>query len=156
WTRYPGTFYTRFKTTKVGIALGEERARRALAWAAALIGVLVCVIGGWLAQRDPRRADGNRGHVSLDFRGLWLMGRRLVRGQGFYLYERSHKRAVLVAAYPPGDENPDQEKSDAEAIMAAMMGQDAEDYEPSGPLYPPLDAFVYAPLGLASPRLGYR
>lgn len=157
-----GTLYTRLKTTRVWTILGNERVRYALAWTAALVGVLICVIGGWVAQRKPLRADGNIGHVSLDFSGQWLMGRMLVSGQGRHLYERNHQRAVLAAAYPREDQNPEQETSDVEAIMTALMGEDAPGGDKAdapnigGPLYPPVDGFVYAPLGLLPPRVGYR
>src|SRR5262249_61612934 len=119
-THYLIRLYAGFKTTRVGAALATERGRCVLAWAAVALGVLLCLIGGWLAQRDPRRADGNRGHVSLDFSGQWLMGRMLVSGQGRCLYERDYQRQALEAAYPAEDGNPELD-SDAEAIMTAMI-----------------------------------
>jgi hypothetical protein len=175
--------------------LVRERTRYVISWVAALIGTFVCILGAWKAQDDPKRADGNGGHVSLDFSGQWLLGHLLVRGEGRYLYERNHQRAALVAAYPLEDQDPEQTKSDAEWIMWAMMGNDDEAYPAAasflaplaatgpldaaallvaeeatdpgrakrvvtprvgGPLYPPINAFVYSPLGLLPPRVGYR
>src|SRR5262249_54829060 len=81
------------------------------------------------------------------------------------LYERGHQRAALREAYPVEDGKPKQEKSDADAIMDALMGSDQpaesgqEDTAPrsvGGPLYPPINAFVYALWGALPPRIAYR
>src|SRR5262245_7781572 len=133
----------------------RERPRYLLAWAAALVGTTIYLFSGWIAQRNPSRADGNHGHVSFDFSGQWLMGRLLVRGEGRFLYDRRHLRAALEQAYPREDEDPEQDTHDAEMIMRAMMGSD-DPPEPGGALYPPINALVYAPLGLLSPRIAYR
>jgi hypothetical protein len=136
-----------------------------LAWTAAVIGAVIWAVIGWKAFDDPLRADGNWGHATVDFGGQWLMGRLLVTGQGRNLYERSHQRAALREAYSVEDEKPKQEKSDADAIMDALMGTDQpaesgeEDTAPrsvGGPLYPPINAFVYAPWGALPPRMAYR
>jgi hypothetical protein len=136
--------------------LARERPRYVLAWSAALVGGVVCIVVGWVAQNRAPRADGNTGHVSLDFSGHWLMGRLLIRGEGRFLYERSHQRAVLREAFPIADQDPNQEQDDAETIMGAMMGSDDDPARASGPLYPPINAFFCAPLGVLSPRIAYR
>jgi hypothetical protein len=160
-----GRIYGWLAATRVGKLLRRKRAPYGLAWLAAFIGFVCCVVGGSVSQRDTRRADGDVGHVSLDFSGQWLMGRLLVTGQGRYLYDRNHQRAVLLAAYPREDENPNQDQSDVEGIMSALMGDPNKDAPAGetdapenvgGPLYPPLDAFLYVPLGLLPPRIGYR
>lgn len=135
----------------------RERSRYVAAWVAVLAAAAAMLYCCWVAQDDPKRGDGNGGHVSLDFSGQWLMGRLLVTGQGRDLYDRRRQRAVLEAAYPLADGSPEQRKSDAEGIMWSMMGED----DPAkrwvgGPLYPPLNAFLSAPLALLEPRPAYR
>jgi len=151
--------YLRFRFDRAHLwqFVRRESVQYTVAWAAALIGAGICGIVAWIAVRDVRRADGNAGHVSVDFAGQWLLGRLLVRGEGRDLYERSHQRAVLVESCPVEDQDPEQDKSDAENIMTALMGSD--DGPPphvGGPLYPPIDAFAYAPLGALPPRIAYR
>lgn len=73
---------------------------------------------------DHVRRDGNGGHCTIDFGGQYLMGRMLVRGYGRHLYHRNYQRLVLQESYPRADENPFQEKSDAENLMSWTMGWD--------------------------------
>jgi hypothetical protein len=158
---------------------------------------------GTYAGAELRR-DGNSGHCTIDFGGQWLMGAMLVKGHGQHLYDRRQQREVLVAAYPPEDEvpndkRPDEEKGqhDASNLMNWFMGHDDQEATPltgglltplaatdplsgaallaagqeewtpekveragkpwvGGPLYPPINAFVYAPLGMLTPQQGYR
>lgn len=133
--------------------------RYVLAWLALLGGLTFGLHRSWHYFDDARRVDGNDGHVLMDFGGQWLMGRLLVEGEGRRLYDRDVQRPILRRAYPRGDEDPEQESSDAERLMGWMMGTDSP--EPGvrnvgGPLYPPLNAFVFAPLGLLPPRVAYR
>src|SRR5262249_30525471 len=146
---------------RVMLSLHRRPVLYGLAWAAAAIGTLICVFAAWIAMRDTERSDGNRGHAAIDFSGQWLGGRLPGLGQGRRLYARAQQRATLREAYPREDESPTQEESDVEAIMAAMMGDDgspggASARHVGGPLYPPIDAFVYAPLAFLSPRVAYR
>jgi arabinofuranan 3-O-arabinosyltransferase len=146
---------------------------------------------------STNRNDGNGGHATIDFGGQWLMGRMLVAGHGRELYNRSFQRLVLTPAYPVEDQDPKQERSDAEGLMSWVMGTDnaeaprvfggmltpltagggleavtllaagqqewtdaklapACERRVGGPLYPPINAFIFAPLGTLPPRVGYR
>jgi hypothetical protein len=105
--------------------LCRRRSRYALAWLVAL--ALTAWLGheAWNAFRDPGRADGTEGHVTIDFGGQWLMGRMLVEGQGRHLFGRNYQRALLERNLPVSDQNPGQEKSDVARLMGAFMGEDS-------------------------------
>src|SRR5262249_29538235 len=119
---------------------------------------------------EERRADGNKGHALIDFGGQWLMGRMIVLGHGRELYHRDRQREVLRTGYPVEWESPIQndpevqaahrlpfgqkeEKTltmhDADRMMYWFMGADPpEGNGIGGPLYPPVHAFLYTPIGL--------
>jgi arabinofuranan 3-O-arabinosyltransferase len=142
---------------RIGSFLKREKTRYLLAWTAAMIGAVICAVCGWFAVREPKRADGNDGHVSLDFSGQWVMGRMVVRGEGRHLYHRDRIRAALEEQYPRHDEAPGQKISDVEHILSAMMGSDDPGTDHiGGALYPPIHGLLYAPLGALPPRVGYR
>jgi hypothetical protein len=132
--------------------------RYVLAWLVALGVAGQSLRNAWAALDNPRRNDGNYGHTTVDFGGQWLMGRMLVRGEGRHLYDRNRLRPVVQAAYPRQDGDPGQENSDADNLMAWLMGED-DPHAPvnvGGTLYPPVHAFFCAPLGLLEPRPAYR
>jgi hypothetical protein len=207
--------------------VGTPRAVAALLWlAAAGVGAYFL----WHALvwfNDPRklpeerkRADGNSGHVQIDFGGQWVMGRLVVTGHARELYHRQRQWEVVRAAYPVGDEAPiaredslrpgaerkwakpdETVRHDSDNLMYWFMGRDPNEWravggasaaglaahpfgnplltaalvgaaadrvtpevvaklsEPAvgGPLYPPVHAFLYAPLGLIErPRVAYQ
>ncbi len=160
------------------------------------------------------RADGNSGHTEIDFGGQFLMGRMLATGHGRELYRRQAQWPVVWESFPADREAPqtresfprhlrpaaDRDKpstSDAETLMGAVMGADADEWTPAGtaatlplltahplaaaaltlhaneclppavveavnrpavggPLYPPVHAFLYAPLALTNePQRAY-
>src|SRR5262249_37028242 len=76
-----------------------------LAWAAALIGAMLCLWEAWCSFDDGHRADGNSGHTTIDFGGQYLMGRMLPEGHGQSLYDRRVQREVLRGIYPRQDED---------------------------------------------------
>lgn len=120
----------------------------ALAWLAAALAAGRLAFMAWhhFDQRD--RADGNRGHATIDFGGSWTMGRILVEGRGAELYDREALRQVLVASYG---------KEDAAKLLSWFMpGGTREGRAILGPLYPPVNAFVAAPLSLLPPQTAYR
>jgi hypothetical protein len=170
---------------------------------------------------ERARADGNSGHVQIDFGGQWVMGRMIVTGNGRELYHRQRQSRVVRDAYPVEDEAPIQREeaplpkplrkksrpdedwrhdstnlmnwfmgSDNEAkaewkkvagasvaplaqpptgnpLLAAALEKAAADAvtpevvakvnKPAvgGPLYPPVHAIFYAPLGLLRPQAAY-
>ncbi len=126
----------------------------------------------WFAPRPNtpdylRRVDGNEGHALIDFGGQWVMGRMLVLGHGREMYHRDRQREVVAAGYPLEWQAPIQRdpairaehrvpfthpedddirlKPDVERMMYWFMG---EGDGIGGPLYPPVHAFFYAPIGL--------
>src|SRR5829696_5894736 len=102
----------------------------------------------WNHFDRQERADGNRGHATIDFGGSWAMGRMLVEGRGRELYEREALREVLEASYP---------RSDASKLLSWFMPGGTRDGRAiTGPLYPPVNAFVAAPLSLLPPQTAYR
>jgi hypothetical protein len=129
----------------------------------------------WFATRPTtpehlRRADGNEGHALIDFGGQWVMGRMLVLGHSRELYHRDRQWEVVRAGYPVEWEAPIQNdpatqlahrppfglkedrtltQHDADRMMFWFMGNDSpEGNGIGGPLYPPVHAFFYAPIGL--------
>lgn len=137
-----------------------------IAWVVALIAAGLALHSAWHsfdnAIEATNRADGNGGHCTIDFGGQWLMGRMLVAGHGRELYNRDVQRTVLTPAFPLEDQDPSVKQSDAEALMGWLMdagpasGTTAAERPVGGPLYPPINAFYFAPLGALPPRVGYR
>ncbi|HXG11649.1 MAG TPA: glycosyltransferase family 87 protein [Gemmataceae bacterium] len=143
---------------RVWAILCRPLTRYILAWLACL-GVAAGLLWyGQIAFNDIQRRDGNSGHVQIDFGGQWLMARMLVEGYGRELYNRDYQRRVLMAAYPIADQAPNAQLSDAEQLMQWLMGRDSPELERrvGGPLYPPIHALLHYPLGLLTPRQGYR
>jgi hypothetical protein len=146
---------------------------------------------------SAKRSDGFAGHTTVDFGSSYVMGRMVVCGESWYLYDRMHMRNVLVDAYPRTDEEPTQERSDAHKLMGWFMGEDSREgaktfassltvlaaadgptaallaaagrqeawtdeklaeaakHRVGGPLYPPINAFLAAPMALLPPREAY-
>ncbi|MCE9566865.1 MAG: DUF2029 domain-containing protein [Planctomycetes bacterium] len=206
--------------------IGTRRAVAVLLWLTA-IGVGVFFL--WHAfvwYNDPRRtpeehrrADGNGGHVQIDFGGQWVMGRMVVLGHADELYHRQRQWEVVRASFPVEAESPAVRLEsgipktariiakpdadlhhDSDNLMSWFMGRDPDEWkiiggasvaplgvdpfgnpfvtaalvqasadqvtpeieakvkEPAigGPLYPPVHAFLYAPLALIeSSQLAY-
>ena len=117
----------------------------ALAWLAAALAAGRIASMAWHHFDRQERADGNRGHATIDFGGSWTMGRMLVEGRGSELYEREALREVLEASYG---------KEDAAKLLSWFMPGGTRDGRAiTGPLYPPINAFVTAPLGRATSGL---
>jgi hypothetical protein len=178
----------------------HRRTRYVAAWLLALVSCGVMLYIAWVGFNNPssgNRHDGNSGHAMIDFGGQYLMGRMMVRGYGRHLYHRYYQRQVLRESYPREDEDPRQERSDAENMMFWIMGRDdphaAETLgsflvplaashgldvaaalawgnetwtrerlgevtalQVGGPLYPPINSFLYYPFALMKPRPAYR
>src|SRR5262245_14073657 len=142
------------------------RGRSVLAWAVAAAMTAFLAYRAWHAcdgshyelHSDRNRADGNLGHALIDFGGQWLMARMLVEGHGRELYHREMQRKVLIRAYPRSDEGPTQEQSDAERLLGWLVSvpNAAGPAEIGGALYPPVQALLFAPLGVLEPRPAYR
>lgn len=133
----------------------DARIRYALSW-----GVLLTVLAARLTTactnfENDARPDGNDGHTAIDFGGQWLMGRLLVTGHGRELYSRPTHLAVAREAYPIAREAPGQSKHDADLLVGCFPGR--TDNPLGGPLYPPIHAFVMAPVGcIDNPQVAYR
>src|SRR5438874_5408282 len=147
----------------------QPRTRFGIAWAAL---VLATVAHAWVAWHaydtskdvgDPTkaRADGNFGHMLIDFAGNWLSARMLVEGHGRELYDRAIQREVVTAAFPRSDEAPQAAEHDADNLLGWMIEVPLNANDPihraiGGPLYPPTHALLFAPLGMLTPRTAYR
>jgi len=132
--------------------------RYSLSWLLA-ISVAACYLYfSWHHFDDPTRRDGNRGHTYIDFGGQYLLGRMLICSQGQHLYQRPYQRTILEEAYPRQNESPGHQTSDAETLMLWFMGHDdeASGTSPSGPLYPPIQAFWFSALAMLPPQAAYR
>ncbi len=136
----------------------SHRSRYVLCWLVAIGTAAGYLYFSWHHFDDPDRRDGNRGHTFIDFGGQYLLGRMLVRGQGRHLYHRPSQRGILEEAYPPQNQNPNQETSDADRLMTSFMGNDDETERDSvgGPLYPPIQAIWFYPLAWLPPQTAYR
>src|SRR5947209_18796553 len=99
-----------------------RRTRYVLAWL--LAGAVATKFAhiAWNGFNKPDRADGNDGHLSIDFGGQWVMGRMLLEGHGRHLYDRRRLYALVCAHYPKEDEAPGQEESDAQDLVGGFMG----------------------------------
>jgi hypothetical protein len=135
----------------------QSRPRYWLCWF-----ITLCIASGslytaWTCWNDRERGDGNWGHAAIDFGGQWLLGRMIVEGRGRHLYDREHHQVVLQAGYPEADEKPNAPKHDYEALLDwTMASEDPAQPNLGGPMYPPIHALFYTPLGLLSPHTGYR
>jgi hypothetical protein len=135
--------------------LTARRTRVYLAWAALLILVGHRAGQGWLNFRAHDRPDGNDGHTSIDFGGQWMMGRLLVLGHGRELYSRERHLEVAREAYPIDREPPGKSPHDADVLVGYYPGPWTD--QVGGPLYPPIHAFVMAPVALIpDPYVAYR
>jgi hypothetical protein len=160
--------------------------RYVLAWLLALGTAGAILYNAWILfgnAEGAHRNDGNGGHVTIDFGGQYLLGRMLVRGHARHLYDRTYLRHTLIEVLPRADEEADQQRSDVENLMSWLLGRDEPrpalalrrfllpfDWASAvgasaalattpclgGPLYPPTDAFLYAPLAVFPPRVAYR
>ncbi len=124
----------------------RPRLRAVLAWAAVLIAAAVVFYLAWTGYDHPERPDGNIGHIYIDFAGQWLMGRMLARGEGRSLYDLPRLHQALRDAYPPAD---------ADTVFNWLI-ESPERPGVGGPLYPPIEALFYYPLGLLPPQPAYR
>jgi hypothetical protein len=143
------------------------RGRYVMAWVVAVVITAAVAVrarhafdGRYMEKpADQHRADGNLGHALVDFGSQWLMARMIVTGHGRELYHRDVHRAILTAAYPRSDEGPGQEQSDADRLLEWLVTappRSAHEPKIGGALYPPIQALLYAPLGLFEPRPAYR
>ena len=74
------------------------------------------------------------------------MGRMLVRGEGRYLYNKAHFREAIGEAY----------QADDAATIDGWLIESEERPGVGGPLYPPIHALLFYPLGLLPPQRAYR
>jgi hypothetical protein len=160
----------------------RERTRYVLSWLILFVGAAIGLQQAWTAFDRPERRDGNDGHATIDFGGQYLMGRMLRQSYGRHLYHRDFQRAVLIELYPRSNEAPDAEKSDVQSLMDTFMGPHAPAHDRlsaylatlasatpveaavlaranppqvGGPLYPPINAFLFAPLTYLPPQPAY-
>jgi hypothetical protein len=141
------------------VILSHRRLLCVLAWLLALVVVGCVARAAWTRYDLPERRDGTRGHTTIDFGGSWLMGRMLVEGKGQRLYEREAAREVLSESYPVADQAPGgwRGRSDVTNLLGWLMRGGVRDGRAiAGPLYPPVNAVVNAPLALLRPRWAYR
>ncbi len=122
----------------------QTRVRWVICWIILVVWASATGVGAWMAFNEADRADGNRGHATIDFGGQWLMGRMIVEGQGRHLYLRHSLRTVAHNAYPEGVESPKQPKSDAESLMDWLAGSD-------DPKMPEATASLLSPLAADNP-----
>src|SRR5579885_3011407 len=102
----------------------QTRVRWVICWIILVVWASATGVGAWMAFNEADRADGNRGHATIDFGGQWLMGRMIVEGQGRRLYVRNYLWTVAQHNYPAGVEGRQTTKSDAEALMEWLAGTD--------------------------------
>jgi len=130
---------------RFGQFLMRPRVRAVLAWAAICIVAVLFFYYAWTGYDRPNHPEGNIGHVYIDFSGQWLMGRMLARGEGRFLYNKAHLGQAIQDAYQPHD---------AEMIDSWLIEEEGTGV--GGPLYPPIHAFLFYPLGLMQPQPAYR
>jgi len=123
----------------------SPRVRALLAWMAVVIVAGLFFYYAWTGYDRPNHPEGNIGHVYIDFSGQWLTGRMLVRGEGRFLYNKAHLRQALQEVYQPDD---------AKTIDGWLI--EDEKTGVGGPLYPPIEAILFYPLGLLPPQPAYR
>lgn len=135
--------------------LGWVRTRLAFAWL--IVAALAYQRGqqAWDNFEDQNRPDGNYGHMQIDFGGQYLFGRTLIEGHGKDLYTRETNLAVARRRFPVENQAPGQETPDAEKLVGWFPT--SEDQVIAGPLYPPIHAFVMAPVAaIDRPQVAYR
>jgi hypothetical protein len=100
--------------------------RWAICWLIALGSGGFLAMQAWMSFDNPKRAAGhwNWGHATIDFGGQWIMGRTIVEGHGRQLYNRTYLRSLTASHYPDGVEDPKEERTDTEALLAWMAGAD--------------------------------
>jgi hypothetical protein len=150
--------------------------RYVLAWMGAVAVLLPAFIFAWTSYNKGSRRDGNDGHVTVDFGAQYLMARMMMQiirtREPHNLYSRAYQREVLEPLLPaedsqppakegtagePAEENKSTEPSDVESLLSWTMGsQDPNKADTAGPLYPPVHALIFSPLGLLPPRPAYR
>jgi arabinofuranan 3-O-arabinosyltransferase len=124
----------------------RPRVRAVLAWAAVFIAAVLFFYYAWTGYDRPNHPEGNIGHVYIDFAGQWLMGRMLARGEGPFLYDKAHLYQALLDAYQPDDA----------ATINGWLIESEDRPGVGGPLYPPIHALLFYPLGLLPPQPAYR
>ncbi|HVK11266.1 MAG TPA: glycosyltransferase family 87 protein [Gemmataceae bacterium] len=135
--------------------LADRNTRLVLAWLLLAGAIAQRGYAAWVNFEVPDRPFKNDGHTSIDFGGQWMMGRLLVLGHGRNLYSRETHRRVANESYPRADEPAHQTERDGDKLVACYVGP--ADDPVGGPLYPPVHAFVMAPVALISdPYNAYR
>jgi arabinofuranan 3-O-arabinosyltransferase len=135
--------------------LADRRIRLVLAWLLLAGAVAQRGYAAWVNFYVPDRPFKNDGHTSIDFGGQWMMGRLLVLGHGKELYSRETHRRVANESYPKEDQPAHQVERDGDNLVNCYCGPGDDPI--GGPLYPPIQAFVMAPLALISdPYTAYR
>jgi hypothetical protein len=143
--------------SKIGRFLWRPWTRYVLCWCLAIVISAVIMYDSWMWWAEPDRVDGNEGHVTIDFGGQWLVARMFIAGQGRHLYSLRDQRPILEESYPQDDAIPNAEVTDVERLLKVLLDGDKIGRENlSGPMYPPVHAMLYAPLGMLSPRQAYR
>lgn len=151
---------------------GWPRVRLGIAWIALALAVGLRGHQAWRNFKIDERADGNQGHTLIDFGGQYMFGRMLLEGHGRELYSRDRHRELARAsfarvhvreeAFPnssatagnPRETRPQSER-DADRLVAWYPT--TPDSTLAGPLYPPIHAFVMAPIaGIDNPQIAYR
>ncbi|WP_020475111.1 glycosyltransferase family 87 protein [Zavarzinella formosa] len=164
-------------------SLGWTRTRMIFAWL--VLATLVAQRGqqAWENFEDPSRPDGNYGHMQIDFGGQYMFGRLLLEGHGRELYVRDRHLEVarerlagvvvpaagrfareaereMAGEYFPGffPETRDVPYSiDRDAVRLVNWYPTSPDETIAGPLYPPIHAFVMAPIAsVNNPQTAYR
>jgi hypothetical protein len=102
----------------------RSRTRWLICWLIALGAGGFVAEEAWTGFDQPKRADGNSGHATIDFGGQWLMGRTIVEGQGRHLYDRNYLRPIAHEHYPAADGEPQSATGDAEALLSWLAGVD--------------------------------
>lgn len=111
------------------------------------------------APAEERRADGNGGHAQIDFGGQWVLARLVATGHGRELYHRREQWEAVRAGYP-ADAGLPNALSDADNLMEWFIrlnspATTSQRGDIGGPLYPPVHALLYAPLGFLPPAKAY-
>ena len=135
--------------------LAARRTRLVVIWVILLSAVGHRGAQAWINFQVKDRPDGNDGHTSIDYGGQWMMGRMLLLGHGREMYSRGKHLEVARAGFPREREAPGATDHDAERLVRWYIGPD--DDPVGGPLYPPVHAFVMAPLAsISDPYVSYR
>ncbi|HEY7327527.1 MAG TPA: glycosyltransferase family 87 protein [Gemmataceae bacterium] len=122
----------------------QPKVRWVICWLIFLVWAGFVAVGAWRAFNEPDRADGNRGHATIDFGGQWLMGRTIVERQGRHLYDRNTLRSIAQQFYPAGVESRSENKTDVESLMGWLAGTD-------DPKAPEAIASLLAPFAAITP-----